>query len=406
MTEEIASAGEARGMRAWVFGAVLMLLVAAVIEIMARLVGDLVAARIGLDVTPVDRILAGQTAALTTLLEDSATLVVLDSTLGWRYRAGYRRGENELNAAGMRASREYAVTPPVGVRRIAAFGDSFVYGTEVANADAWSAVLEGAVDSLEVLNYGVGGYGTDQAFLRYLEEGDRYAPQVVLIGFAPVNLRRIQSVYRRFIASDDLPLVKPRFVLADSGLAVLPPPLRNPAQYRALRDDPSRVTALAAHDAAYEPLRYESRVYRWSAAARFGIALGYRLWWKYGWEGRLLQDGAFREGSEAFRLQRAVLNAFADSVRARGARPVFVIFPDQESVVEGGGVLPVYAPLVRALEKDGRAEVIDLLDELRTEAVRVRPEALFAPGRHYSPQGNAVVAAALARRFGDDPGSP
>lgn len=400
MTEKTAFAGATRPTRTWVFGAMLALLLGATIEIVARLLGEPLAERIGLDVTPINHILAAQSAALTTLLEDPATLVVLDSTLGWRYRANYRRNENELNSAGMRATREYAPTPPAGVCRIAVYGDSFVYGTEVVNANSWTALLEGATASLEVLNYGVGGYGTDQAYLRFLAEGDRYAPQVVLIGFAPVNLRRIQNVYRRFIASNDLPIAKPRFIFADSGLAMLPPPFRSHAQYRALRDDPSRVSALATHDAWYERLRYESHAYRWSAAARFAIALGYRMWWKYAWEGRLLEDGAFREASEAFRLQRAVLNAFADSVRARGARPVFILFPDEESVAgHRGGRRPVYAPLRSALERDARAEVIDLIDDLGAEAARSGKPSLFAPGRHYSARGNSVVAAALARRL-------
>ncbi|HYW30582.1 MAG TPA: SGNH/GDSL hydrolase family protein [Gemmatimonas sp.] len=400
MIDDTATDGTERGPRVWVFGTVLAILLVAMIEVTARLVGNAVAARIGLDVTSTDRILVGQTAALTTLLEDPSTLVVLDSALGWRYRPHYRGGENQLNAEGMRSTREYLVAREPGRQRIAAFGDSFVYGTEVSNADSWATVLETTSDSLEVLNYGVGGYGTDQAFLRFLDEGMRHSPDVVLIGFAPVNLPRIQNVYRRFIASDDLPIVKPRFVFEQSRLAVLPPPLRTRADYLALRDAPARVSALSAHDAWYEPLRYESRAYRWSAAARFGIALGYRVWRKYGWEGRLLVGGEFREASGAFALQRAVLNAFADSVRARGARPVFVLFPDDASVTGySSGAPPVYAPLRRALEQDDRAPVIDLIEDLGPEAARVGSRLLFAPGRHYSARGNAVVSASLARRL-------
>ena len=79
------------------------------------------------------------------------------------------------------------------------FGDSFVYGNEVSDDDAWCAVLEASSDALEVLNYGVGGYGLDQAFLRFQREGMALHPDVVLIGFTPDDLGRVVNVYRRFI---------------------------------------------------------------------------------------------------------------------------------------------------------------------------------------------------------------
>jgi hypothetical protein len=51
----------------------------------------------------------------------------------------YRR-----NWAGMRAEREYPPKPPPGVRRLAAFGDSFTHCVEVDVEDCWTAHLEQA----------------------------------------------------------------------------------------------------------------------------------------------------------------------------------------------------------------------------------------------------------------------
>jgi len=70
--------------------------------------------------------------------------------------------------------------------------------------------LEARTDALNVLNYGIGGYGFDQAFLRFQREGIALRPDVVLIGFAPDDLGRLVNVYRRFISSRELPLAKPR----------------------------------------------------------------------------------------------------------------------------------------------------------------------------------------------------
>jgi hypothetical protein len=402
MTRAPEPAERPTGPRLWLFAGILVLLLVVVVEVLARVLGPSIATRLGIDIKPVDRILAEQSEGIRTLLDNDRTLVQLDSVLGWRYRPGYVAGENDLNAAGLRAKRDYSERPPAGVRRVAAFGDSFVYGTEVATDDAWATVAERETPGLEVLNYGVGGYGTDQAFLLFLREGMRFAPEIVLIGFAPVDLRRAVNVYRRFISTDDLPIAKPRFRLDPAGrLQLVPSPIRDRADWNRLIAEPrATLASFAPHDPWYEPLRYESAMYRWSATARLGIALGYRLWWKYRWEGRLMTGREFRPESEAFAVQRALLNSFADSVRARGARPLIVIFPDRESVAEAApGVRPVYAPLREALEGDGRAEVLDLLDALVAERARTSVDSLFAPGRHYSARANAVVADAVSRRL-------
>ena len=121
-------------------------------------------------------ILREQTVRIAALLDTTRSRrEQLDPVLGWRYRAGYASDDDHLNAQGLRSRHEYAAAPPAGTLRVAAFGDSFVYGNEVTDDDAWTAVLEGGSGGIEVLNYGVGGYGLDQAFLRFqAETRDRF----------------------------------------------------------------------------------------------------------------------------------------------------------------------------------------------------------------------------------------
>ena len=57
---------------------------------------------------------------------------MLDAHLGWRPPPGFSNDREHVNAQGLRSTREYAPVPAPGVLRIAAFGDSFVYGAEVA----------------------------------------------------------------------------------------------------------------------------------------------------------------------------------------------------------------------------------------------------------------------------------
>ncbi len=176
---------------------------------------------------------------------------------------------HRLNAAALRSSREYQPSAPKGIRRVAAFGNSFVYGSEVANPNAWAAVIERDNPDLEVLNYGVPGYGVDQAYLRYREEGSVYQPELVLIGFSPTDLSRTVNIYRRFFHSEEMPLFKPRYELDEQGgLSLIECPVSTRRAYERLLEKPREVLAFGKNDQWYEPALYENPLYDYSALAR------------------------------------------------------------------------------------------------------------------------------------------
>lgn len=118
-----------------------------------------------------------------------------DPILGWVAR-------RETNTAGMRDDREYEKVPPPDTLRISAFGDSFTFSSDVALEDSWSKQLSAIEPSVEVLNYGVGAYGLDQAFLRYLKVGTTYNPDIVFIGYMSENIARNVNIFRPFYTGD------------------------------------------------------------------------------------------------------------------------------------------------------------------------------------------------------------
>lgn len=338
-----------------------------------------------------------QTAMLEDLLSERPRLMRLDSALGWRYAAGYAGERDHTNAQGLRASREYAPAPPAGVLRVAAFGDSFVYGNEVDDASAWPAQLEASAPGLEVLNHGVGGYGLDQAYLRYLAEGARLSPHVVLIAFDVDDMGRLVNVYRRFLSTRELPVFKPRFHLGgDGGLVLRPNPMRSESDYRALVREPRAVLAHGADDGWYAPLIYDNPVYDWSATVRLVTSVWLRARHRYVDPRRTYVRGALNPAAPAFALQVAVFEAFAAAVRAAGAAPVIVFLPDRGSIarVAAGGA-PTYAPLADRMRERG-ATVLDA----GTAFPAGGPQAdWFMPGGHYSPEGNRLVALWLRDRI-------
>ena len=218
---------------------------------------------------------------------------------------------------------------------------------------------------------------------------------MVLIGFTPDDLRRIVNVYRRFISSLEWPLTKPRFVLrADGALTLAPNALPQPADYVRLMEHPLEMRDLGAHDPWYSATVYENPLYDFIATLRVGHAVWQRLSHRYFDPNRLIRQGVFNERSPAFVLQVAVFRAFAEAVRARGVVPVALMLPDRASVesLRHGGP-PVYAPLREALVQHG-ITVWDGGEAFRATEAPV--QNIFAPGGHYSPAGNRVLAEWLA----------
>ena len=114
------------------------------------------------------------------------------------------------NSKGIRGVSEYTYQKQSSKKRILILGDSFTFGDEASDNVTYPYYLEKMVPGLEVLNFGVNGYGHDQMLLYLKEEGIRYKPDIVVLGFAPTGLSRNMSLCYR--------LPKPKFVLVDNKL--------------------------------------------------------------------------------------------------------------------------------------------------------------------------------------------
>jgi hypothetical protein len=114
-----------------------------------------------------------------------------DQALGWKHPVNARRthvnelGETSIvtySAHGLRG-RHYDYARHSSKYRILVLGDSFVDGFSVSDYELFTALLEESDRRLEVLNAGVGGYGTVQELLYLVSEGLKYGPDLVLLMF-------------------------------------------------------------------------------------------------------------------------------------------------------------------------------------------------------------------------------
>lgn len=330
-------------------------------------------------------------AALTRLAEGKTDYLQFDPDLGWSIKpnGATKNGLYRANSAGFRADREYPVQPAEGTLRVATFGDSFTHCDDVPNESTWQSSLEKPSDRLEVLNFGVMGYGTDQALLRFRAEAERWKPRVAVMGFMVDNILRNVNRFPAFRAPDNLPLAKPRYRSAKDGLELIPGPGLEPADYLT-KSDEELIKSLAPQDRVYDPHLYEPRFGDFSYLVRtirtIDRILGAEK--KPDWTG-LYQD------SEPVGLTVELLKAFADEAQARGIRPLVVIFPDRSALADyTGSRAKIWQTLLDQLDREG-IPYLDLTKDLAEFVARQESEDdLFRP--HYAPPLNARVAELLA----------
>lgn len=155
--------------------------------------------------------------------------VEYDSDLGWSTVKDYKvqpytsQKRNPIitithNSKGYRMDHEVDKNKNIVVMT----GDSLTYGFLVDDKKIVSAQLNGMLgNDWEVINLGVGGYGTDQALLRFIRDGLPHKPKVVVHTLFNNDFSNIVSKYQYNV-------FKPLFVIKEDGgleLTGVPVPL-------------------------------------------------------------------------------------------------------------------------------------------------------------------------------------
>ena len=148
-------------------------------------------------------------------------------TRGWTSRPGvvadtFGPGSVHINSAGLRGKSDVPIAKEPDRPRVLVFGDSFTFGDEVRDEEAYPAVLGELLPEAEVINFGVHGYGHDQMLLLLREEGLRYEPDLVVLGFVRDDMERNLLDFRDF--------AKPKFELVGDQLSLRNVPVPPPGQ--------------------------------------------------------------------------------------------------------------------------------------------------------------------------------
>ena len=199
------------------------------------------------------------------------------------------------NAQGWRALRDYSYERRAGQTRIVVLGDSFTFGEQARDEDVWPAMLEEQLDDTEVLNLGVHGYGTDQQLRVLEEEGIKYHPDIVVLGFF------VEDILRNGLAFRDY--AKPMFVLHEGRLVLTNSPVPPPQE-------------ILAQATGKRPWSYLADFVRRGLAG--GIA------------GRTLDDVV--DERDLFSLTKAIMQKMQDVTTGSGARLLVVVIPSRRTM--------------------------------------------------------------------------
>ena len=334
------------------------------------------------------------------LQESDDSIVTYHEVLGWAPRPGSEsaNGMYRYNSQGIRSPvPAYSGSPGEGVFRIALFGDSFTHGDDVPFEHSFGAVLEQKLNeagrSAEVLNFGVGGYGIDQAMLRFKQQGAAFAPHLVVFGFQPENLKRNLNLLRPlYDPRSGLPFSKPRFILTDTGLSLINVPVLPPEMLAdTLRDFDD--WELRPHEYFYDPIDFQTSW--WQYSKLFATVVDLKADPRNEW---LLKRIIFTEGTREQQLGWGVIQAFGQEVAAVGARFLIVHLPSHPEMELRAGL--------------GRWTYQTFLDALDGEYDVVHPEAALIQAAgdggygeifagHFNEKGNRIIAEAIFSHLTD-----
>jgi hypothetical protein len=302
------------------------------------------------------RAVATRNRAILERAAQQQTYLVQDGELGWtvgpnRVSADYNRAFQEMYLArrndrdarqqwAMKASDEsiymssteglrspkprmsFASAP--ARRRIALIGDSFTFGLEVPYDQTWGHYLERALGpEFQVLNFGVDGYGVDQAYLRYRRDVAPWHPEIIILSVIADDFRRTMCVYGFLCFPDsEVPFPKPRFVVSAGKLMRLNSPLPSADSVFGLASIDQ--LPFIQYDPAYYATQWNWHFYHAAYSVRFLLSKFPR--WPVP-EPVVSEDAVSLVNAELIR-------AFVREAKANGSTPIVVFLPSR-STLEG-----------------------------------------------------------------------
>jgi hypothetical protein len=303
--------------------------------------------------------------------------------LGWVTQ----KDDSEVDAVGSRLIPAY---PETENPCVSLYGDSFTWSSEVDSASAWSNQLS-ILLKCRVNNFGTPGYGSDQAYLKFIHNRSDTAP-IVLLAHLSENLLRNVNRYAWLQYPGASFHFKPRFLAGkNESLRLLPPLLPTRDTFRKIIAHPENFLQNDAFvpggHAGVQRFRFP---YSWAVAKSIGhISV----------QGKLKGEPWFMKfydptsPTDALRVTRNILINFVKEARLKKKSPVVAIMPTGLDLqyFQKHRLWP-YQPLLYALQS-AKIPFINIGEGILRTMTTKNPCDLFDNcGAHFNETGYALVA--------------
>lgn len=248
--------------------------------------------------------------------EDIArTEKIFDAELGWDNHYDTKYGERKRDI-------DYKED------LISTFGESHTHCDQVDDDETWQYYLSNILKK-NVYNFGVGAYGTDQAYLRYKRDYQKVNTPIVTLGLTSENLNRIVNVYRPFYSPNGKNfLTKPRFILDNNKLRLLSNPIQSKKDIwklgdedfiKSIKNDYWSDSSLPSFSFPYTSIFFNKNFYDETINGKFDdlSTRKSKLWNDAGTTNLLFR----------------IFDAFVDDAKSKKATPIIMILPLKYEVV-------------------------------------------------------------------------
>ncbi len=337
-----------------------------------------------------------------------------------------------INSDGQR-DREHAKMKPAGTIRIALLGDSYAEALQVPVEQAFWSILERKLQEcdvfpgrrVEIINFGVSGYGTGQELITLRNNVWQYSPDIVLLAFTTNN--DVTDNSRALKQTDEIP-----YFAYKNGELVYDASFRDSAAFRwhdsslskigRWFHDNLRIVQLVHYVQVVGKLRLtEWRNQRRAAprpaptpvaavaprAAPTAEAIGV--------DNMIYVEPQDDHWKEAWRVTEGLIEQIHDEARQRGAKFVLVTvsngiqaYPDpvaRHTFMKHIGTSTVFYPNLR-LEDFAQRHQIDFLDLAEPMQAYADQNKIFLHGfgkdignGHWNPAGHRLAAELIAQRL-------
>ena len=264
-------------------------------------------------------------------------------------------------------------------------GDSFTHGDAVLYQESWPALIEERANK-SVLSLGVGGYGIDQAAMRYINSNWR--GDTVVLGLIAGDMdRSLNTIYNFYKGGMK---TKPKYKFTSlSTLVINQPAAVNDLMIQEIEN--YQKSELFAEVPGFELLVFDRNLFTYSYIYRTYISTLHQMSNRY--------EPVYRTNDDRFIYCMRIIRNLANICRENEAKFVVLLLDNNNTFSDRKDISAPWRQLINKLI-EMNINVWDITNEM-FNAYQENPAYIIHPeeGVHYSVKGNSIVANLIIDKY-------